>query len=645
MAAARPRPYRRILTSALHRRFVHASALALLVCYIVAFAMGEKSSWLWSWFPIGACGIRAVLLSLCSLVIFVLRVGQMHLGARTTVSSISTFKQLIPFEAFQTFGWYIFSAWWFNEIYRWSSPLSARLEWVNRARPHERASLNERAIYLYTYHLTLAVTQSLAHLWHDYDRVHVSLVKRSDNHTNVETFLKRIQTALTKALIRGVKRSFIVALICPLAYSIVLRRFAWSTTLYFAKLFWDFPRSAAHPPGFLPPISPGIMLRSIVSGALLMTCWESASVFFTNFLGKEPLKRGQPLTADAKDPNGSLLTGLTAKKEMVRAFAFWELLLISQQFPDRRKAIFNDIDREEGAAWSQILSAATAVIKAVSSRIKVKAAEKNYLDKRDGEKSTSGNEIDDQFQKGPVLRTLPRLTDPLKDPGEVDIFVSASKPHSRQERLSEAVKSFGNNPDWTPAARAKARNVLDRATAMISPEEVNLLTRPLFTKKPEDLHPLVATVLRTPIGRLFQQTYARRLSGIVLGTPHSDICSINHSINSITCLAIKSLEEDSYGKVQADVPAIIRLFTETIETLEPFVNGGLDAHWTDVDFPPSSDPEAQAQARRVPDVELVLTTLKLSLTDILSAFNKYFTVIGLEAKDLRLAKEAAGLAD
>lgn len=44
MAAARPRPYRRILTSALHRRFVHASALALLVCYIVAFALGEKSS-------------------------------------------------------------------------------------------------------------------------------------------------------------------------------------------------------------------------------------------------------------------------------------------------------------------------------------------------------------------------------------------------------------------------------------------------------------------------------------------------------------------------------------------------------------------------------------------------------------------------
>lgn len=44
MAVSQTRPYRRILTSALHRRFVHASALSLLVCYIVAIAIGDKSS-------------------------------------------------------------------------------------------------------------------------------------------------------------------------------------------------------------------------------------------------------------------------------------------------------------------------------------------------------------------------------------------------------------------------------------------------------------------------------------------------------------------------------------------------------------------------------------------------------------------------
>ena len=161
-AAVRPRPYRRILTSALHRRFVHASALSLLVCYIVAFLIGEKSSckllsdsrkdscqsafelnrWplglnplvLWSWFPIGPCGIRSILLFISCLVVFVLRVGQMHIGARTSSSPVTTIKYLFPIHVAQTFVWYIFSAWWFSEVYKWSCPVSAQLEWVKRGR-------------------------------------------------------------------------------------------------------------------------------------------------------------------------------------------------------------------------------------------------------------------------------------------------------------------------------------------------------------------------------------------------------------------------------------------------------------------------------------------------------------------------------
>lgn len=143
MAAIRPRPYRRILTSALHRRFVHASALALLVCYLVAFLIGDKSSFLWAWFPIGACGIRTVLLFICSLVVFVLRVGQIHIGSRTTASPLGTLKYLIPLDVVQTFGWYIFSAWWFSEIYKWSSSSGAHLEWVNRGRYVPPAVLTE----------------------------------------------------------------------------------------------------------------------------------------------------------------------------------------------------------------------------------------------------------------------------------------------------------------------------------------------------------------------------------------------------------------------------------------------------------------------------------------------------------------------
>ncbi|RAL05802.1 nucleoporin NDC1 [Aspergillus ibericus CBS 121593] len=649
MAAAAPRPYRRILTSALHRRFVHASALALLVCYIVAFAIGDKSSFLWAWFPIGGCGIRTVLLFLCSLVVFVLRVGQMHIGSRTTASPLSTFKYLVPLDIFQTFGWYIFSAWWFNEIYRWSSPSSAHLEWVNRARPHERASLNERAIYLYTYHFLLAIAQSVAHLYYDYDRVPLPVASRvagsaDEDSRQVQSISKRLQAALPQIIKDGLRRSVMVALLCPIAYTFFLRRPAWSTTLYFAKLFWDFPRSAADPPGIIPPIRPGIFMRTVISGGLLVLCWQTANLFFSVFLSKEPLKRGQPLTAEAKDPNGSLLNGLKAKKETVRAFAFWELYFISQQFPDRRKAIFNDIDREEGPAWSQILQAATDVIKGIPTRID------------EAKNPSSGPKPAPVQQSSPVLHTLPRLTDP---PKEDDIFAPSPKAATRPQKFGEAfsttAKSYGNSPDWTPTARARARDVFDRASSvMLSPErkqkllgssqELKLLTAP-STSKPENLHPFLTQLLRSPLGRLFRQTYARRLSGIVLGTPHANHCSIIDAIESLTCLLIKSLHEDQYGKVQADVASVIRLLTDTIMTLEPFIHDGLDAHWTDVNFPPSSNPEAQATARRVPDVDLVLDTLKRSLKDLLSSFSPYSRNVGLVAKDLRLAKEAAGITD
>lgn len=416
--------------------------------------------------------------------------------------------------------------------------------------------------------------------------------------------------------------------------------------MYFAKLFWNFPRSAADPPGRVPPIGPGLVLRSLVSGSLLVLCWQTSNLFFSVFISKEPLKRGQPLTGDAKDPNGSLLDGLKAKKETVKTFAFWELCLISQQFADRRKAIFNDIDREGGSAWSQILQSATEVIKGISTRIDEKT-----------NPSSGQSAAQPAEQTQPVIHSLPRLTDP---PKEGNFLASSPKGTSRHERFGEAfstaAKSYGQSPDWTPVARAKARDVFDRAsTAVLSPErkqkllastqEIKLLTNGNSITKPENVHPLIAQFLRSPLGQPFRQTYARRLSSIVLGSPYATVSPIIDAIESLNRLLVASLQEDNYGTVQSDVPGVVRLFTETIKTLEAFVNGGLDAHWTDVEFPPSSNPEAQSVARRVPNVDFVLDALKRSLADLLSVFNPYLRDIGLVGKDLRLAKEAAGLVE
>ncbi|KAI9829064.1 MAG: hypothetical protein M1832_000087 [Thelocarpon impressellum] len=108
-----PRPYKDILTPALHRRFTNAASVVLLVCYAEAIIIGENTSVLWFWFPFGSTGIRTLLLFISALAVFILRVAQLHVG---------------------TVAWYFFSAWWFSEVYVWSSSKDAELAWISDAK-------------------------------------------------------------------------------------------------------------------------------------------------------------------------------------------------------------------------------------------------------------------------------------------------------------------------------------------------------------------------------------------------------------------------------------------------------------------------------------------------------------------------------
>lgn len=521
---------------------------------------------------------------------------------------------------------------------------------VKRGRLHERPTLNERPIYMHTYHILLACVQAVFHLCYDYDRVPVPVAERSSKNGDkrihpVPQTAAHIQSALPPMVITGLTRSGIVAGLLPVVYPLVFRQTAWSWSLYFAKLFWNFSRSSAQPstllltPSFFP-----LLVRTFFSGSFLVLLWQSTNVFFSVFIAKEPLKRGQPLTSEAKDPNGSLITGLKAKKAFAKSFAFWELSLISQTLPERRKTIFNEIDREGGSSWSQVVNSLTAVIKAIPDRI-------------EASKAPAPAAKPSAQPSQPTLRTLPRLAEAPKTD---NIFADAPKASSRRDKVGSAfgsaVKSYGQSPDWTPLARARARQVFDQAsTAILSPErkqkliatseELKLLTGgPSVTYKPEDVNPIIAQFLRSPIAQPLRQTYAQRASSIVLGSPESSLTLIVDAIDALTRLLIASLAEDQYGRVQTDVPSVIRLFTETIVALEIFVHqGGLDAHWTDVYFPPASNPEAQEEARKVPNIQLIMAALKSGLGDLLDSFKPYLRDIGIEGKDLRLAKEAAGV--
>ena len=123
----------------------------------------------------------------------------------------------------------------------------------------------------------------------------------------------------------------------------------------------------------------------------------------------------------------------------------------------------------------------------------------------------------------------------------------------------------------------------------------------------------------------------------MLGTPYSELSVIVDAIDALTCLAIASLKEDNFGKVQKDIPGLIRTLVNTTTRLESFVNG-LAVHWTDVEFQ-----EMDGQGRRVEEVERVLDSLKTGLRKMVGAFGDYAVELGLGPAEMRISREVAGL--
>ncbi|EZF26649.1 hypothetical protein H112_01199 [Trichophyton rubrum D6] len=652
-APVKSRPYRRILTSTLHRRFVHASAFVLLACYVISFFIGVKSSLFWSWFPLGPCGVRALLLFVSGLCVFILRVGQMHVGVRIATSHFHNLRlAILSFNSIQTVVWYLFSAWWFSEVYKWSSSADAQLNWVNPGKSYERSHLNERPIYLHCFFIMLALVQSSMHLYFDMDEVPVPVAKRSPLTTSRRTHrLAPLSVQFSNIAPNILFESAIIgsttAVIGPILYMLFFRRTAWSWTLYFAKLFWNFPRSAADPPGLLPPSNIMFHLRSATSGSLLVMLWQISNFLFSAFLGQAPLKKGNPLTHGVADPNGSLLNGLKSKKETVLAFAFWELCLISQEFPDRRKEIFKDIDRSGGSAWSQILKASEDILNGITSRIQeYQNPQPQATGATDGPKE-SGPKTQEMVQ------TLPRITQPSKNE---NILLASPKPNTRSEKFEAAfgpvAKSYGQSQDWTPAAKARARAAITHASnALLSPEqkrtisnsaqELKLLTSPPSASGPPN--PIIQQFMKSPVGLPFRQSFANRLRGIALGSPHSKLAPIIDATESLKCLLIASLEEDQFGKVQTDVPSVVKLFTKTIMALESLVGkDGLKPHWSEVD---SENLDGVQHSRSVEQVEIVINALKNGLSELLAAFSLYLNEVGVVGQDLQLARDAAKITD
>lgn len=628
----RIRPYKDFLTPLMHRRFAGATAVLAFACYAESVWIGEWNSVFWSWFPLGKAGIRAGLLFIPAFVIFILRVSQLHVGIRTSNSGWDTFKRYGPsFQVVQTVGWYFFSAYMFSEIYIWSASKDADLNRIKLIPRTDRTTLNEKPVYLTCYLFFLALVQSCIHLYHDYDRIDMPVVKTkprgsTDPAPAIIHPAIQVRAKLFDLAQKALKRTIVLALASPVLYAMPLgiypysiRQCAWSFTRSWAKIFWTLPKSSSLPSIF--PFHWSIILRTMTAGFLLTMLWEVGNTAFSVYVAQEPLKNERPITYESRDPNGSLLTGLKGKKLQTRAFAFWELAYIAERFEGRRKAIFEDIDRKGGSAWSQILGVCLGVINGITLRIA------DYERPPTAPSSTTAS-------NQTAIPGLPRLAPPVKDglKKSGDLFGAVPRASSASQTALEAVGKYAKIHGQSPPGplSPKTRRLMEKAEGVVlTPEQKQVMAAQGLTGIFRDW---ALAVIKSKLGWPFRQEYRRRIGAVVLGAPYGDVGIIVDAIDALTRLAVCSLTEDKYGNVQRDVKLIIQTLTATITQLEAF-RTRIGIHWTDI-----------LANQESPEVDVVLAALKSGLGDLVAAFGDYSEDLRLSQSEMRMAREAATIA-
>ena len=240
-----------------------------------------------------------------------------------------------------------------------------------------------------------------------------------------------------------------------------------------------------------------------------------------------------------------------------------------------------------------------------------------------------------------TIETLPPISAPIR---KENIFTKPPPPSNRREmieaRVGSVAKSYGQSPQ--PVQSLK---FLEKQRAETE-KYLGATTQKLLTQGQQETYSksgllaqynhYLMRFLRTPAGYPFRQTFKRRVCTVVLGTPYSDLNPILNSINTLSILAVASLEEDSYGRVAKDVPLLIRAYVSTISTIEGFVSS-LPAHQTDVEFDESN--------RNIEEVELIIDSLKAGLKDIVKAFAKYGVELGLSESEISAARKVAGMGE
>lgn len=289
----------------------------------------------------------------------------------------------------------------------------------------------------------------------------------------------------------------------------------------------------------------------------------------------------------------------------------WELAFIARDFPDRRKVIYEDIDRKDGPMWSQVYKICLDVLKSMESNIEA------YVTPPAPPAPSSGEATAEEQEK---IRT----TEP---PREEPIFQPFPERKGLRNHVEKAVGQVALSPGQGSQLSPVAKKAVDSA-------KEQLLRIQKETTGTDDAQSLFRGLSPKAFRSGPLEHYQRRLVRAVLGDPYGEPSLYVNAACALAGLAVHSLREDKYGHVQRDVAALIRALTGLAAKLEGFRNDALATlQGTTVD---QGKPHC-------PEVEEVLAALRDAIARLLDAFGPYARDLRLSLTDIRLAREAAGL--
>lgn len=186
---------------------------------------------------------------------------------------------------------------------------------MDQGGPSDRPQINERSILFRTQFLVLAFIQSMYHIAYSVDEVKIPLKKTITPST--ASAIKSISNVLPRAVTLSVIKPTIAVVLGWIGYYNIYRYVLWNWAFNTFKFTHDFPRNSA-------PRRSGVQAVINLEGkflyhAFLLTfIWEATNYVFTEFIATPPLKKEAPITADSKDPNGTLLLGLRTRRQSVK---------------------------------------------------------------------------------------------------------------------------------------------------------------------------------------------------------------------------------------------------------------------------------------------------------------------------------------